>query len=110
MNNGKKEFPINGFELSAIYNISGIKKYAKHTISKRFRKQGKIDIRKSIEQAIEDDYQDYLENLEFESRYSEFESRYTPNDWYEDYLFEEYLKELEAEEDALLFKMINFEY
>jgi hypothetical protein len=52
MNNGKKEFPINGLELDCISsfgrkclcyvkNITGIKKYAKNQMNRRLRKVGK---------------------------------------------------------------------
>lgn len=56
MDNGKKEFPINGLEEDAtsiwgrkylcyINNCKGIKKYVKKTMNKRFRKRNKLKLR-----------------------------------------------------------------
>ena len=60
MNNLKKEFPINGLEedcaskfgrkyLCYVNNISGIKKYAKTMINRRFRRSNKKYIQDELE-------------------------------------------------------------
>ena len=57
--NGKKEFPIDGYEIETtskkgrklyayIQNVRGVRKYVKTKMNKRFRKRNKININKQI--------------------------------------------------------------
>ena len=59
MDNGKKEFPIDGFEVETtskkgrklyayIQNVKGIRKYVKKKMNRRFRKRNKININNPI--------------------------------------------------------------